>query len=379
MKKQNKIPYTFINDYASLISETENLLNENIIGVDIESDSLFHYKEKICLLQISTETKNILIDPLSVKDLSPLSPVFSSHEIRKVLHGSDYDIRSLYRDYKIEVNSLFDTQLAARIAGTNETSLANLLQEYFNVRLKKKYQKKDWSRRPLSESMLTYAVYDTFYLIPLSRILEKQLTNKNRTHWFEEECELLSNVRPAPQNEDPLYIKFKGAAKLPPRDLAMLEAILQLREEIARKKDMPPFKILRNDQIMEIVKKPPSSKEDLESLSDRQIRMMGKAIVKRSQEIGGLPESKLPNFPINNSKSLETGSPGSIKALKRWRQKIAEKLEIDISLVCTNAQIHSLSTSCPKDIHKLKKTGILRNWQIDTYGEEICVILNSIP
>lgn len=378
MKKQNNISYTFIDDYASLLSETENLLNENIIGVDLESDSLFHYREKICLLQISTESKNILIDPLSVKDLSPLSPVFSNPKTRKVLHGSDYDIRSLYRDYKIEVNSLFDTQLAARIAGINETGLAHLLQNYFNVRLKKKYQKKDWSRRPLSESMLNYAVYDTCYLIPLSRILEKELINKKRIQWLVEECKLLSRVRPAPPNGEPLYIKFKGAGKLLPRELAMLEMVLQLREKIAEKKDMPSFKILRNDQIMKIVKKPPISTEDLEALSDRQIRMMGKTIVKRSQEIASLPESELPDYPKNNSKASETGSPGSIKALKDWRQKIAEKFEIDISLVCTNAQIQSLSASCPGDIQDLKKTGILRNWQIDAYGDEICMILNTI-
>ena len=378
MSKQKKIPYSFINNYDALLSETENLLDENIIGVDLESDSLFHYKEKICLLQISTESKNILIDPLSVKDLSPLSPVFSNKGIKKVLHGSDYDIRSLYRDYKIEVNSLFDTQLAARIAGINETGLAHLLQDYFNVKLIKKYQKKDWSRRPLPESMLSYAVYDTYYLIPLSRILEKELINKNRMHWFVEECELLSNVRPAPPNKDPLYIKFKGAGKLPSRELAMLDMILQLREKIARKRDIPSFKILRNDQIMEIVKKPPSSMADLEILSDRQKRTMGKTIVKGSKDIKALSESQLPNYPKNNSKSSENSSPGSIKALKDWRQKVAEKLEIDISLVCTNAQIQSLSVSPPKDIRMLKKTGILKDWQIGAYGEEICGILNSI-
>jgi len=377
--KQEKIPYSFINDYAALLSETENLLNENIIGVDLESDSLFHYREKICLIQISTESKNILIDPLSVKDMSPLSRVFSNNNIIKILHGSDYDIRSLYRDYKIEVNSLFDTQLAARIAGLKETGLANLIQNYFNVTLKKKYQKKDWSRRPLSESMLNYAVYDTCYLIPLSRILEKELVNKNRMHWFEEECELLSNVRPAPPNEDPLYIKFKGAGKLTPRELAMLEMILQLREKIASKKDIPSFKILSNDQIIKVIKKPPSSMEDLDALSDRQIRMMGKSIVKKTHEIESLQESELPVYPKNNFKSSDNGSPGSVKALKEWRQKVAEKLEIDISLICTNAQIQSLSISCSENIQKLKKTGILKNWQIDAYGYEICNILNSTP
>jgi len=378
LKKQNKIAYIFINDYASLLSEAKNLLNEKVIGVDLESDSLFHYKEKICLLQISTESKNILIDPLSVKDLSPLIPVFSSHEIRKVLHGSDYDIRSLYRDFKIEVNSLFDTQLAARIIGVNETGLANLLNQHFNVTLEKKFQKKDWSQRPLSSAMLTYAVYDTYYLIALSHILEGQLIEKNRIHWFEEECELLRSVRPAQPNGDPLYLKFKGAAKLQSRNLAILEMILQLRKQIARRKDKPPFRILRNDQIMEIVNKPPSSSEELNFLSNVQSRIMGKTILKKVEEAMSLPESKLPNYPEKNSTPLENGTSGCIKALKEWRQKIAERLDIDVSLVCTNAQIQSLSVSCPGDIYMLRETGILKNWQNDMYGEDICMILNSM-
>ena len=115
----------------------------------------------------------------------------------------------------------------------------------------------------------------------------------------------------------------------------------------------------------------------MSKLSDRQVRMMGKTIVKKLQEVEALPESELPVYPKNNFRSSETRSPGAIKALKEWRQKVAEKLEIDISLVCTNAQIQSLSVSCPEDIHRLKKTGILRNWQIDAYGDKICEILNS--
>ena len=378
MKKQNKITYDFIIDHASLLSLAEYLLDEDVIGVDLESDSLFHYKEKICLMQISTGTKNILIDTLSVSDLSPLAPVFCNRGIVKIFHGSDYDIRSLYRDFKIEIQSLFDTQLAARIAGVNDTGLANLLAEHFDVKLEKKYQKKDWSKRPLSKSMLDYAVLDTCYLIPLSRILEKQLMEKDRIEWFEEECELLSRVKPAAPNGDPLYVKFKGAGRLSPRELAMLEMILQLREKTARKKDVPPFWILRNDQVMKIVKNPPLSVEDLKQLGEKQIRMLSKTIVKKSKEIMSLPESKLPRYPKNDSKSTEGNSYGSVKLLKAWRQRVAEKLGIDISLVCTNAQIHSISASCPRDMNMLEKTGTLKNWQLNTYGEEICRILNSI-
>ena len=106
--------YTLVKDKEHLSSIAIELKKETEIGVDLESDSMFHYQEKVCLIQISTPLKNILVDPLSLDDLSPLAPVFSDTHIRKVFHGADYDIRSLYRDFGIEVNTLFDTHIAAR-------------------------------------------------------------------------------------------------------------------------------------------------------------------------------------------------------------------------------------------------------------------------
>ena len=375
---KKKISYKYIKNFSTLAHEAETLLDEVSIGVDMESDSLFHYTEKVCLLQISTKKKNLLIDPLAVKDLSPLVPVFTSKDVRKILHGADYDIRSLYRDFKIEVCSLFDTQIASRILGSNETGLASLLKEHFNIDLEKKYQKRDWSKRPLPDSMLTYGVYDTCYLIPLSRILEKRLIEKDRFKWFEEECELLSGVRFAETSEDPLFMKFKGARKLEPRNLAILEEILKLREELAMKKDRPPFKILRNDQILSIATEKPSSMNDLRYLSEGQVKKMGRIILNRIEEALKVPEIELPGYPKTESKSVEPELNKNIKVLKDWRSRTAGKLDLDPSLLCTNAQIHSLVQACPEDVSRLRKTDILKKWQVNLFGKEVCRLLREM-
>jgi ribonuclease D len=185
-----------IENDAELKKSVAKLQQEPAIGVDLEADSMFHYQEKVCLLQISTPAQNIIIDPLSVQDLSPLAPVFADTRIRKVFHGADYDIRSLYRDFGIEVHSLFDTQVAARFLGVRETGLASLLKVRFDVLSDKKYQKKDWSQRPLPEAMLKYAVQDICYLLPLADMLERELIEKGLLFCVEEECEQLSGVRP---------------------------------------------------------------------------------------------------------------------------------------------------------------------------------------
>ena len=152
-----------------------------IIGVDLEADSLYHYYEKVCLLQIATETDSFVLDPLALRDLSSLRPVFSDPRIRKVFHGADYDIRSLYRDFHLEVENLFDTQLACRFLGLQETGLEAVLRNRFQVELNKKYQRADWSKRPLSPEMVEYAAMDGYYLIPLSRMLERELEEKGRS------------------------------------------------------------------------------------------------------------------------------------------------------------------------------------------------------
>lgn len=198
-------PYILVKGEEHLNSIAAGLKRERSIGVDIEADSMFHYLEKVCLIQISTRLQNIIVDPLSLDDLSPLAPVFSDPNIRKVFHGADYDMRSLYRDFGIEVNALFDTHIAAKFLGAPETGLAPLLKNRLGVAVDKKYQKKDWSLRPLPPAMLAYAAHDTCYLLPLSRILERELRDKDRLLWVEEECEFLCKVRPVPPNGDPLF------------------------------------------------------------------------------------------------------------------------------------------------------------------------------
>lgn len=354
------------------------MLKEHAIGVDLESDSLFHHREKICLLQISTINKNLLIDTLAIKDISPLAPVFSNSSIRKILHGSDYDIRSLYRDFGIEISSLFDTQIAARLLGSEETGLASLLKLHFDVDLEKKYQKRDWSKRPLSEEMLTYGVYDTFYLIPLSEKLEKALIKKGRITWLEEECDILSRVRFAPGNEEPFYMKFKGAKRLAPRNLAALEAILRLRDEAATEKDRPAFKVLSNDQVLNIVEKMPVNRNELNSLSDMQVKNMGTDILRKINEVMRMPEGDLPVYPKNGTRGIEAEFKMEIGLIKEWRNRIAKKLELDPSVLCNNSQIQQLVQIDPCDISTLSGQSILKNWQMELFGDELYRMLKEM-
>ena len=156
MSATQKVKYQIIDTVSRLENIAKAFENEKTVAVDLEADSMYHFREKVCLIQMATTQANVVIDPLLIHDLSPLKPIFSSPNIRKIIHGADYDVRSLYRDFGIEINNLFDTELACRFLGSRETGLDAVVQKLFQVKLNKKYQKKDWSKRPLPEKMIEY-------------------------------------------------------------------------------------------------------------------------------------------------------------------------------------------------------------------------------
>ncbi|MBN1833856.1 MAG: ribonuclease D [Deltaproteobacteria bacterium] len=303
--------YSLVKNEGHLERISAELKRERAIGVDLEANSLFRYHERVCLIQISTTRQNIIVDPLALDSLSPIASVFSNPKIRKVFHGADYDIRSLYRDFGIEVHTLFDTYIAAKALGISKTGLAAILKERLGVTVNKNFQKRDWSKRPLSPGMLAYAIEDTCYLLPLSRILEGELRVKGLLRWVEQECERQALVRPAPPDMNPLFTRFKGARKLDPRGLAVLDSILRLRDDTARRKDRPPFKIIGNEQVMEIAKRKPMTKEDLgriQGVSPRQVKILGPSVLKKVEESLSLPADQLPKFPKKGGRSRAKGS-----------------------------------------------------------------------
>ncbi|MCJ7539939.1 MAG: ribonuclease D, partial [Desulfobacterales bacterium] len=339
---------------------------EKAVAVDLEADSMYHYQEKVCLIQIATEKISVVIDPLAIKDLSPLKPFFSNPDIQKIFHGADYDVRSLYRDFKIRINNLFDTELASRFLGIKETGLQAVLKTFFNVNVDKKYQKKDWSKRPLPREMMAYASKDVMYLLPLARILIDKLKKIDRMTWVLEECEDLSNVRPVLSNEAPLFMKFKGAGRLKSRSLAVLEALLQFRKRVAEEKDRPFFKIIGNESMMKIVTARPVTLrrlKNIKALSNRQISMYGSELTKVVAKTLKISESELPVFPSKRSPALPNGVPAKIKALKSWRASKASALGIDPGMLCNNALITAIAVKNPGDSKSLETVKEMKRWQ----------------
>lgn len=362
----------------SQLQQTADLLkNEKVVAFDLEADSMHHYREQVCLLQISTEQKNYIVDPLACQDFSPLVPVFSDPAIVKVFHGADYDVRMLNRGFGIEIANLFDTMIACQFLGEPAVGLAAVLKKRFSVELDKKYQQADWSKRPLSPEMLDYAAKDTSLLIPLHRELTAELTAKGRLAWVMEECELLSRVRSSERSDESLAARFKGAAKLRREALGILEGVLRFRDEEAQKRDLPPFKILGNETIREIAERNPVSVADFNGIcgfSPKLVERYGKALLHAVRDGRSLPKEALPVFESKRRVERTMLQDDRLKKLKEWRTAKSAELGIDSGVLANNTLLETLAESTPLSVADLK---VVKRWHSAVFGEELFRLLNE--
>ena len=207
-------------ELAEFISAVQR---ESRVGVDTEAASFHRYRDRIYLLQISSPTQTALIDPVAIaaQDLGPVGALLADPQLEKIFHDADYDLRVLDRDYGFHAARLFDTRVAAQLAGEPAIGLAALLEKYVGVKLDKEHQKADWSIRPLTSPMLAYAAADTQHLLALRDALEPRLTALGRLAWAAEEFKQVESLRwtaPAGSGDDS-YLRLKGAKGLSPRSL----------------------------------------------------------------------------------------------------------------------------------------------------------------
>ena len=239
------------------------------LALDTEGDSLHHYPERLALIQIGAPDGSVwLIDPLALPDLGALAPLFAEPERLLVLHAGDNDLVHLKRRWNFKFGSVFDSAIAGRFLGGRALGLDVLLETYLGVALPPSRQKDDWSKRPLTTAQTVYAAADVQHLFALRARLIEELTKIGRLSWVDEECAALA-AQPAPERPvDPdAYLGVKGARDLPPRGLAIMRELWELRERLARSADRPPFKVLGEDVLLRVAQSAPTDAATLCTLS----------------------------------------------------------------------------------------------------------------
>jgi ribonuclease D len=256
----------------------EEISKATHLAVDSESNSYFAYRPRICLIQISANNKDFILDPLTLKDLTALGRILSDPSIEKILHAAENDLIGFKRDYRFQVKNIFDTSLACRLLGRKRLGLAKILLEDFGITMDKKYQRCNWEKRPLNKEQLYYAQQDTRCLLKLRDQLHGQLIERNLWNQAKEEFARLERIRVKPQREwDPGgYLRLRGVEKLSKTSSRVLKELFSYREHLARKTNKAPFRIINNEIMMRLAREIPNNKHDLLKIKGLPSRFRGK-------------------------------------------------------------------------------------------------------
>jgi ribonuclease D len=366
--------------YIDRADEADALLSKlsdsRRVAVDTEGANFHRFLDRVYLLQLSTDETDVIIDPLAAGPLAGLTRLLANPEIEIVLHDADYDLRLLRQDYGARITRLFDTRVAAQLLGIRSYGLAALLEQYFGVVLEKKYQRADWSLRPLPAAMLEYAVLDTHHLLPLRDRLAEQLESADRWSWAAEEFLRIEteNATTEPEEIAPTFLRIKGARDLTRRELAVLRELARWRDELARKLDRAVFRVAGNDILLEIARQRPRSIAEL-SL----IRIVPRAVIERhgSDVLEAIAagererEQDLPRFPRPQRWDRDAGFDDRVAALRQRRDEAAARLDMDPGVLCSRDRLESIARAQPRSVEELAKVPSVRRWQAETLGAEL--------
>ncbi len=254
----------YITDQSQLADFVRHAQASDVLAVDTEFIREKTYWPRLCLMQLGTEERSVVIDPFKVGDLRPLVSLFKDEGIVKLFHAAGQDIELIYHELGVVPKPVFDTQIAASLLGDAlQIGYGTLVFSEFGIKLKKTDSFTDWSRRPLAESQIDYALDDVAYLPKLYRRLTSKLESLGRLLWLEPDFAELSNEARYIKHPEERYKRLKRANQLSRRQLNVARALASWRELTAMKRNVPRKRILSDEQVVEICKREPRTLDQL--------------------------------------------------------------------------------------------------------------------
>ncbi|MBD3305543.1 ribonuclease D [candidate division KSB3 bacterium] len=374
----------YIDTAEDLVRVSELCRAADRIAIDTEADSLHHYFEKVCLIQISVGDAHLIVDPLAIDDLDPLLEVLAEKTL--LFHGGDYDLHMLNEGYNfVPAGRVFDTMLAAQLLGHEQLGLAALVERYFHIKLPKDSQKSDWSKRPLPQKLLDYAMNDTRYLEQLVDILERELRRLGRIEWHREACDkmietaLRENVRD-PERE----WRVKGSSKLSPPELSVLRALWYWRDEEARRIDRPVFMVLGNRYLVDFAKWAVKNRgKAIDSSAGPKLprNIRGRRLQGLNQTIRAASNSPRSDYPAKRPPKRQKkfkGKPDDrvVAELSKVRDNLAEELQLPASVLAPKATLQALSAEKPLSEEAMVDRCPMMQWQAHLLADVFLPILS---
>jgi ribonuclease D len=368
--------FSHIRDQEALEKLVERIRAGNRVAVDTEADSLHNYSEKVCLIQLSLVGEHYIVDPLAGLDFDGFLAALAQMPL--ILHGGDYDLRMLRASMAFRPErEVFDTMIAAQLLGIEQIGLAALVERFLGMTVGKEGQKSDWSRRPLSEKQLSYAVNDTRFLEQLADRLAAELSDRGRLNWHLESCRAMVESTRRESSRDPEEAwRIKGSGRLSRRQLAYLRQLWRWRDEHARRLNVPPFKILGNEQLFQIL----SWADSHRGAPLREGLKLPRNIV--GARLHTLEETlaraaKLPASEWPEPKKREGERPLSGQCLRHFEvlraacARIAKELSIVASTLAPRAALEAIVRSPPRTVDEIMRASGLLRWQAELMRDVI--------
>ncbi|HET9066263.1 MAG TPA: ribonuclease D [Gemmatimonadales bacterium] len=341
---------------------------EPVVAIDTEAASFHHYHDRVYLIQLSDRRQTWVIDPLAVPDLGTFGALMADPAVEVVFHDADYDLRLFYKEFAFEARGLFDTRITAQLLGLPSIGLAALLEESFGLKPDKRFQRADWSTRPLTGPMLDYAAGDTSHLVELRDILRNRLVEMGRLAWAEEEFKLVEGTRWEPAETDPrvTFMKLKGARALRGRALARLRELYEWRETTASEIDRASFRVMGNDVLLMLAEQPVTDLDALGKLRGvgrEALGRWGEAILEALRRGDAIPEDEHPRFERGPRRVIDPAFDARMDKLKTARNAEAERLGLQPGVLCPNGTLEQVAGLQPKTLEELAEAHSLREWQ----------------
>ena len=361
-----------VEQLAARISDAKEL------ALDTEGASFHRFVDRIYLLQLSTRDTHAVIDPLPIGRPAGLGAMLEDPAVEVVFHDADYDLRLLEQDYGWKVRNIFDTRIAAQLLGYTAFGLAALLERFFGVKLDKKHQRADWSMRPLTPDMLDYAAQDTRYLLELKDRMSAELESMGRMAWAREEFALLEGTRWADEEPGMGFLKLKGARDLSRRELAVLRELVPWRDVVAKQMDRATFRVLGNEQLLDIARTQPQTREALAKVKGMPrgiLEQRGSDLLDAVARALAVPEAELPRFPKAARWDRDPEFDVRVSALKTARDAAAKRLTLDPGVLCSRDRMEAVARRNPATVSELMEVTELRRWQAGELGEAFVAAL----
>jgi len=364
-------PHQWIEDEGGLLALSAQLRSCEWIAIDSESNSGFVYQERLCLLQLNVADQLWVVDLTALPDgkqaLDTLRQPFESRATRIVLHGGEFDVGCLKRDYEISLRGVWDTQQATSFLGWEKTGYGAVVEEVCGVKLAKDFARYNWGQRPLDAAPLGYALDDVAYLQTVGLKLYELVEDADLL----EEVEIANRVvEEATWNggfkADGAW-SLKGARQLPAESRSILSSLYTWRDSIARRLDLPPGRVVNNANLVALSRNPATTLQDLKRL--------GLSSLVRSSFAGELlqriAEARRQPAPIVESVRRERSDPAVQRRgdrLKVWRRQEAARRGVPLQVVLPVAAIRHLQRNGAGELPSVPQLGLKR---VDLYGEEL--------